>query len=145
MGCHSFDTQVLTPEGIKDWKKIKIGDKVYGADKDLNLKEATVKEIFKYKYQGQMIRFYNNNCYDLLVTPNHTMAFRKYGKKEYEYLPAAELLHTVGFILSTFNSLNGEEKLGWKPESQRIQKHRIEDFLQIVAWYITEGNIVRNR
>jgi hypothetical protein len=64
MGCHSEDTQVLTPEGIKDWTEIKIGDKVLGADEKLNLAETTVEEVFKYKYSGQMIRFHNNNCYD---------------------------------------------------------------------------------
>jgi hypothetical protein len=137
MGCHSEDTQVLTPQGIKDWKEIKIGDKILGADESLNLVETTVEEVFKYKYSGQMIRFHNNNCYDLLVTPNHTMIFKK-KNGDFNYIPATEMLNSEGQIASSFNWESNENKIS-------LVGYKIDDILQVIAWYISDGNIVRNR
>ncbi|RLG16667.1 hypothetical protein DRN69_00315 [Candidatus Pacearchaeota archaeon] len=81
LGCHSEDTRVLTPEGIKDWRELKVGDKVLGVDKTFRIVEATIKRVFTYDYFGPMFHFYSNK-YDFLVTPNHRMLF-SFGRKTY--------------------------------------------------------------
>jgi ribonucleoside-triphosphate reductase len=138
---HSIDTQILTPIGIKNLIDIKIGNKVYGVDKHFNLKETSINKIIKSKYNGKMIGFKNNNCYDFLVTFNQPMFFRKHWKNEFERVPANELFKNYGHIPSVFNWKGKEKKKFYLKE----KSYNTNDILQLIAWYISEGNIVRNR
>ena len=44
-GCHDIETQVLTPEGIKNYKDVKNGDIIYGIDDNFAIKENKVKKV----------------------------------------------------------------------------------------------------
>jgi site-specific DNA-methyltransferase (adenine-specific) len=71
--CYSDDTEVLTYNGWKYIKDIKIGEEVLTLNP--NTKEVyweIVINNYKYKYDGKLVHFKNFNV-DLMVTPNHNM------------------------------------------------------------------------
>jgi hypothetical protein len=73
--CYSDDTNIVTPNGIKKYNEINIGDSVYTVNKDT--RQLEIKPIIKkidYKYDGIMYSFKNRRI-DCLVTPNHQMLF----------------------------------------------------------------------
>lgn len=78
-GCHDTNTRVMTPNGLKYYTEIKVGDLVYSINpetRDLELKP--VMKIFEYDYNGSLMEFKDGG---LRVTPNHTMLYKtKRGK-----------------------------------------------------------------
>jgi len=97
LGCHSEDTRVLTPEGIKDWRELKVGDKVLGADKNFRVMKAKIKKVYVYDYEGYLLRFFNDE-YDFLVTPNHRMLVRGIGDYEYIFAEWVPKIYSVGYL-----------------------------------------------
>jgi len=97
LGCHSEDTLVLTPDGIKHWKEINVGDYVYGIDNKLRIVKTKVHRINIYPYKGKMIHFYSKH-YDFLVTPNHRMIVSKDGNS-FEYVRADEVVKNSEHLL----------------------------------------------
>ena len=91
LGCHSEDTKVLTPNGIKDWREIRIGDLVLGVDRCFRIVPTRVKQIFVYDYTGPMIEI-KSLRYNFLVTPNHRMIFKKWWRPKFEFIEAGELV-----------------------------------------------------
>ncbi len=71
--CYDERTRVLTPEGLKTYKELKPGDKVFSINlKTGEVEEALVKNVYVFNYEGYMIKIDDGNV-DLLVTPNHRM------------------------------------------------------------------------
>jgi DNA polymerase elongation subunit (family B) len=70
--CFSGDTQVVTPEGIRNIKDFKVGDKVINVNPEtLQVEEDRVVEVQSFDYSGIMYHFRDGGTTDLLVTPNH--------------------------------------------------------------------------
>jgi len=88
---------VLTPNGIKHWKEINVGDYVYGIDNKLRIVKTKVHRINIYPYKGKMIHFYSKH-YDFLVTPNHRMIVSKDGSG-FEYVRADEVVKNSEHLL----------------------------------------------
>jgi hypothetical protein len=57
---------------------------------------------------------------------------------DFNYIPATEMLNSEGRIASSFNWESNENKIS-------LVGYNIDDILQVIAWYISDGNIVRNR
>jgi DNA polymerase, archaea type len=73
MNCFSHDTNIMTINGQKNVKDIKVGEYVYSINpKTHDLEKKKVLKTFKYDYTGNMIHINNQNI-DLMVTPEHNM------------------------------------------------------------------------
>ena len=104
LGCHSEDTQVLTPEGIKNFKDLHVGDKVFAINPETNeLVTTTILKTYEYDYEGKMYNFFSKR-YDFLVTPNHRMLFRKENENKFRYVEA-EKINCNGYFPSSYNTV----------------------------------------
>lgn len=71
--CFSSDTEILTVEGIKNIRDVKVGDDVYSINKETGFTEIKpITELQWFNHNGKMIHF-KSDQYDLLVTPDHDM------------------------------------------------------------------------
>ena len=122
-GCHSEDTFVLTLDGIKSWREINVGDKILGVDDKGFICETTVEKKFVYDYSGILYHF-SSRRYDLKVTPNHTVFFKKRCRKHFEAFTAEEVAEGKGFYEGHFPS-----RFGWKGDSQ--ETFDIHKFIQM--------------
>ncbi len=94
--CFTPDTDVLTPEGVKNIQDMEIGDNVYSFNKDTE--EVDVKEVtrtFSYpEYDGELVDLWNQNI-DFSVTPNHNMVVQNANPSNsddsYKFIEAGEL------------------------------------------------------
>lgn len=69
--CHDIKTQALTPDGIKNYTDLNIGDLVYTLNEDSGAIELKpIKKILSYDYNGDMI-YLESRRINQLVTPNH--------------------------------------------------------------------------
>lgn len=69
--CHDIETKVITPNGIKNYKDLNIGDLVYTINektKKIELKE--IKNIFEYDYNDNLINIESKRI-SQFITPNH--------------------------------------------------------------------------
>ncbi len=72
--CFTDDTEVLTPDGIRNIRELSVGDMVYSIDPDtLDAEVKPVTATHEYPdYDGDVIHFENEHV-DFVVTPNHRM------------------------------------------------------------------------
>ena len=78
LSCYDPETEVLTENGWKKFWEVTQADKIC----TLNRKTETIEfqsptKIYHYNYRGKMYRIKTSRV-DLLVTPNHKLAIRKY-------------------------------------------------------------------
>ncbi|MCS7142600.1 MAG: DNA repair and recombination protein RadA [Aigarchaeota archaeon] len=150
-GCHSADTQVLTPHGVRDWREIEVGDVVLGVDRTGRLTESKVKRVYVYHYIGPMMHLVSGE-YDLLVTPNHRMVFKPAcSLMPYRYVPAATVAEfSSGSLMSRFvyEGYTAPERLevhncpGLRlPED--ADRLRTDRLLRLIGLYISGGFIHR--
>jgi len=78
MNCFTPDTEVLTPEGVRDITALEVGDEVYSLDPETM--EMTVKPVVEThsypEYRNELIDIRTDKI-DFRVTPNHRMLVRK--------------------------------------------------------------------
>ena len=71
--CYDEKTRVLTTEGLKTYKELKLGDTVFSLNPNTGkVEEVPVKAVYTFNYDGEMISIKGKRT-DLLVTPNHRM------------------------------------------------------------------------
>lgn len=77
--CYSQDTEILTQRGFIKFSDLKESDLVSQVYGDGSSEFIKPKAIFEYDYKGGMVSFKSdrNVGVDLLVTPNHRMAYLK--------------------------------------------------------------------
>ena len=78
MNCFTPDTDVLTPEGVRNIRDLDVGDEVYSLDPEtLRMEVKPVTETHAYPdYRGDLVDIETNKV-DFSVTPNHRMLVRK--------------------------------------------------------------------
>jgi len=78
MNCFTPDTDVLTPEGIRNIRDLAVGDEVYSLDPEtLRMEVKPVTETHAYPdYRGELVDIETSKV-DFSVTPNHRMLVRK--------------------------------------------------------------------
>lgn len=156
--CHSTDTFVVTPSGIKTKDEIKIDDVVLGMTEDRRITETTVKNIFNYSYDGFLYEF-KNTRFNLLVTPNHEIYFKDHRANEFIKIKAEEVAkRRTGKILCSFDWQGKEQSIfdiyAFIEPVEHDLKHPLkshpkapllplntEDFMELVGWYISEGSL----
>lgn len=96
--CMSEDTEILTPEGWKGYKNIKVGDiiKTFNIN-TAQIEDQPVKRMFSKHYNGQMYRL-RNDIQDQLISPGHRVVRKvhnSYVLEEIEKIPHAILVPTI--------------------------------------------------
>ncbi|MDS0277381.1 Hint domain-containing protein [Halomicroarcula sp. S1AR25-4] len=78
MNCFTPDTDVLTPDGIRNIRDLEVGDHVYSLDPEtLEMEVKPVVETQAYpEYRGELVDIETSKI-DFRVTPNHRMLVRK--------------------------------------------------------------------
>jgi len=171
INCYSNDHDILTPNGIKNIKDFKIGDKVYTLNPITKKAELDkVKKVYKYKYKGDMYEFKSRAC-DFLVTPNHNIYYKS-KNGNISKMMAEEIYNKSKFNLPSnvsmpsFNNKNNKidlskyfnkndleiknNSLKWKKVDnyhnvnirKRIPRYyNVKDFFSFLGWYISEGGL----
>jgi DNA polymerase I len=78
MNCFTPDTDVLTPDGVRNIRDLEVGDEVYSLDPATEEMEVKpVVDTHEYpEYRGEMVDIETSKI-DFSVTPNHRMLVRK--------------------------------------------------------------------
>ncbi|MWV38325.1 DNA polymerase domain-containing protein [Natrialba sp. INN-245] len=105
MNCFTPDTEVLTPDGVREITDLKVGDEVYSLDpKTEKLEVKPVVETHDYPdYEGDLIDIETSKI-DFRVTPNHRMLVRKnetngITEDEYSFVEAGNLDRATNYEL----------------------------------------------
>ncbi|MFB6073500.1 MAG: DNA polymerase domain-containing protein [Haloarculaceae archaeon] len=128
MNCFTPDTEVLTPDGIRDITDLDVGDEVYSLDPDtLEMAVKPVVETHAYPdYRGELVDIETSKI-DFNVTPNHRMLVRKAEKNgvswdedDYRFVEAGEL----------DNATNYQLPHGWDgPDGELIDEIDLTEYL----------------
>ncbi|WP_251329785.1 DNA polymerase domain-containing protein [Haloplanus pelagicus] len=78
MNCFTSDTDVLTPNGVRNIRDLEVGDDVYSIDPEtMRMETKLVTETHAYpEYRGDLVDVETSKV-DFSVTPNHRMLVRK--------------------------------------------------------------------
>ncbi|WP_246987595.1 DNA polymerase domain-containing protein [Halorientalis marina] len=78
MNCFTPDTDVLTPDGVRNIRDLDVGDEVYSLDPaTMEMEVKPVVETHAYPdYRGELVDIETSKI-DFSVTPNHRMLVRK--------------------------------------------------------------------
>lgn len=143
IGCHSEDTEVVTPKGIKTYRELRIGDEVMGINQFMEIQPTKIKKIFEYDYNDKMIHF-KSKRYDFLVTPNHRMIFKSDGQKDFIYKRADKIIKEKKrgrFVNSFFQP----EKDMMKTFKIGKNEYPIDKFMFLVGFYIGDGCVLTSK
>ena len=73
ISCYDEKTRALTTKGLKTYKELKKGDRVFSLNpKNREIEIKPIQKVIIQHYKGKLIHF-NNKRIDLLVTPNHNL------------------------------------------------------------------------
>ncbi|ELY43397.1 DNA polymerase domain-containing protein [Natronorubrum sulfidifaciens] len=116
MNCFTPDTDVLTPDGVRNITDLEIGDEVYSLDPETEqLEIKPVVETHAYPdYDGELIDIETSKI-DFRVTPNHRMLVRKnetngITEDEYDFVEAGNLDRATNYELPhDWDGPDGEE------------------------------------
>lgn len=156
--CYDKETEVLTHEGWKYFKDVKMGEKILTLNPETGYAEfQPVEDIIQYRYDGDM-HYYHSQSVNLVVTPNHNMWMKKYDVRvpdSFHLVPSEDIKvkrfyfdkrikynHIVSsdFILPQVSYYRknkiGDTYLKVLPE-KRFSRDNVMRFL---AWYISEGS-----
>ena len=151
-GCHSSDTRVLTPDGLKNYKEMKTGDLVYSINpKNKNLELKKITKLFEYDYNGELFEFKQGG---LLVTPNHKMFYKTKSnnilvKNAEDFIKLADVKYPTnnpckGNMLDEITDLSNfipiQKKKGNKNYGKHVTKINTYDLMYLIGIYIGDGS-----
>jgi len=148
-GCYDDQTEILTKNGWKFFDCLTHDDEVITLNPTTHAIEwQKPTAIQKYPYDGEMCKVKHYRM-DLMVTPNHRMLVEKHHTKgwffdeiqnfnQYQYyLPGAIGKCEDGvvddFVLPSMYLRNRKNK------EIPLKRIKMEDFVEFLGWYITEG------
>jgi len=105
MNCFTPDTDVLTPDGVRNIRDLAVGDTVYSLDPEtMEMEVKPVVETQSYPdYRGDLVDIETSKM-DFRVTPNHRMVVRKnetngITEDDYSFVEAGELDDATNYEL----------------------------------------------
>jgi DNA polymerase I len=117
MNCFTPDTEVMTPEGVRDITNLTVDDQVYSLDPEtMELEVKPVTETHAYPdYHGELVDIQTSKT-DFRVTPNHRMLVRKNDRNgitedEYGFVEAGDLEEYCNYELPHDWSYEGGDRL----------------------------------
>ncbi|TFG14756.1 MAG: DUF87 domain-containing protein [Promethearchaeota archaeon] len=135
--CLSEDTEILTKNGWKKYNDIKIGELAFSFNsKTKNLELNEIERIILKEHEGEVVKLYNNNSIDALVTKDHRVLcnYRTTGKdrkwfwSKDKFVLAKNLPNSIRIPLVA--------KMDSKTECEID-----DDLIKIIGWIITDGTI----
>lgn len=151
-GCHDLETRIMTPNGLKYYTEMKVGDLVYCINPDTrHLELKPISKIFEYDFDGNLMEFKNGG---LTVTPNHTMLYKtKRGKilskKALDFISLADVKYPTnnpyrGKVLAENIDLSPFIPTPKKKGNRRYGKHissiNSYDLMYLIGLYIGDGS-----
>ena len=138
--CYSDDTEVLTSEGWKFIKDVKIGEKVLSREPlTAKLEYKSVLSTQHFKNIKQLIKI-RHRSFELFVTEDHNIFVESKSEKRFRFIKAKDLKRLKGGdegIPSSGGKWNSEE-------AQEIFGFDMDIFLNFLGWYISEGCVFKS-
>jgi len=142
--CYSKDTEVYTDKGWLFFEELKGGEKIFSLNPEtLEAEFLSYINFIKYKYQGEMHRFYNR-AFDLMVTPNHNhfVRMRKWKDKRWRILNGENL------PLVEYGDVQFYRGLKWKGNPCEFVeigslKIPVDIYCAFMGYYLSEGSVTR--
>jgi DNA polymerase I len=118
MNCFTPDTDVLTPEGVRNIRDLSVGDEVYSLDPDteeMQVKQVTETHAYP-DYRGELVDIETSKT-DFRVTPNHRMLVRKNDKNGitedgYSFVEVDDLYDYCNYELPHDWSMKHDDDIG---------------------------------
>lgn len=131
--CLSEDTEILTPEGWKNYTQVKEGDEVYTFNiENGTIEKKKVRHVFAREYEGIMYNL-RSRSQNQLISPNHRVVRQVFNTDKYKLEPIEEILKFSSPISIPVRGENGN------PEAP------IEDWqIELLAWILSEGSIEKD-
>jgi DNA polymerase I len=139
MNCFTPDTDVLTPEGVRNIRDLDVGDEVYSLDPEtLRMEVKPVTETHAYpEYRGDLVDIETSRT-DFSVTPNHRMLVRKDDPngaswEDFRFVEAGDLNESSHYELPH----------GWEgPDGERLETVDLTELLDgdYEVWANNEGH-----
>ena len=158
--CYSEDTRACTPEGIKEYKNLKVGDLVFTVSNKNEIETKKIRRIIISDYQGKIIHF-KSRRFDFLVTPEHKMLLTKNGKLFYEEAKKTKELFryartsNISFVSSKWRGtrrriINFKEFIKtsdyhYNTRRNIITKMATIDYLYLLGIYIGDGYVKQTK
>lgn len=134
---------VLTTEGWKDIKQVKIGDQVYSLDKDANLVVKTVSDTVQEWYKGKMV----SRKDQMVFTENHRLPFKS-NSGNLEVRPFYNLPGQTNVYRACSESLTNESTDPFTVPEFKTRKTRLnqpdtitaKQYAELMGWFLSEGH-----
>jgi DNA polymerase elongation subunit (family B) len=101
--CFTGDTYVVTPDGVKNIKDMRVGDSVVNVNPDtLKAEIDRVVEVQAFPYKGNLVHFRDTRFVDLMLTPNHrilTVDHRKSSKSNAIFRTAEDICRLTNMAI----------------------------------------------
>jgi len=153
--CYDDKTKILTDDGWKYFKNLKLSDNIAQLKNDELIFDKP-KKIVSFNYNGDMIHFKNNGI-DILVTPEHScyVAISK-GANQYRNHKLLKAEGLIGKHLRLKKNVKWNKKIEKNSEyyirvpkakncDNREIKIKINDFMELLGYYLSEGYIDKYR
>jgi very-short-patch-repair endonuclease/intein/homing endonuclease len=136
--CLDEKTRVLTKDGFKHYDQVTENDEIACFNsKNESLEYNKYLARHCYDFDGELIHFQTDRI-DIAVTPNHKMLYKNRDQNEW----------TVGLASNVKHRARFRKNVKWEgnknyPKSIKIGdiKLPINDYLEIIAFYVTEGYV----
>jgi DNA polymerase elongation subunit (family B) len=107
--CFTPDTDVVTPQGVRNIRDLRVGDKVVNVNPEtLHAEIDTVVETQQFPYSGDLYHFRDRRFVDLMVTPNHRFLLkdtRSRSKTGATFRTAEELFGRTNMAIPATNAI----------------------------------------
>ncbi len=136
ISCYDTKTRALTTEGLKSYKELKVGDRIFSLNpKTFKIEVKPIEKVIIQSYKGKMIHFKNQRI-DLMVTPNHNMFIINTSKKKLLIEKADNVLHRSIFYMPEGHWIGKEEKYINIKDYGQV---KTEDLMYILGIFIGDG------
>jgi hypothetical protein len=149
--CFDEKTEIFSSSGWKKFKNLKFDEMVLTLNKNtLQTEWQTPTSWINEYYSGKMIHF-KSKTHDCMVTPNHRMFVKRPWFNSWKFVEAKEIKKRGWKVLRTIPNWEGFSPKNIKLELPKLNKRaRLQNyvnsipirlFVQLLGWYISEGNI----
>lgn len=130
--CVDEDTEILTERGWARFHQVIPGEEVYTLNTDTGLAEWQVPTAMHFGQGHKMLRL-KSRQHDSLTTPGHHWpVWQGVGKYRRACWQTSEALNTQSWLMLAADA---------KP----IEASAVDDFVELVGWYWTEGSVTHTR
>ena len=138
VSCYDEKTNVLTRNGIKNYKQVTEDDEVLTLNPETtHIEWKKVEKVIVQDYEGEMIS-YKNSLVDMKVTPNHRMYYFSGDKRALQISKAEEIEDRTAIYLP-IGKWQGEDVRDL--EIENIGRINAEDLFYLIGVYLGDGCI----